>query len=181
MLKVVVVLTLVVVACSSPLPSAQSSPSPSPSPSPTVAPLPTGWTQVAKSGFSLGLPPTWRAIELDAQTISSGMRALREANPTFAEAYTEEALLQLVSSGIKVMAFDFGAPTAATNMNVLTTRLDSESSVDFVAQTGAAAFEEPKSSDLVLHTDVIGVEESVRRIVELMRARGYLREPPSRR
>jgi bifunctional enzyme CysN/CysC len=44
-----------------------------------------------------------------------------------------------------------------------------------------AAFEEPKSSDLVLQTDQISVEESVRRIVELMKARGYLREPPPRR
>ena len=44
-----------------------------------------------------------------------------------------------------------------------------------------AAFEEPKSPDLVLQTDQISVEESVRRIVELMKARGYLREPPSRR
>ena len=42
-----------------------------------------------------------------------------------------------------------------------------------------AAFEEPKSSDLVLQTDQISVEESVRRIVELMKARGYL-EPTSR-
>jgi bifunctional enzyme CysN/CysC len=40
-----------------------------------------------------------------------------------------------------------------------------------------AAFEEPKSPDLVLQTDQISVEESVRRIVELMKARGYLREP----
>ena len=44
-----------------------------------------------------------------------------------------------------------------------------------------AAFEEPKSPDLVLQTDQISVEESVHRIVELMRVRGYLREPPSRR
>ena len=44
-----------------------------------------------------------------------------------------------------------------------------------------AAFEEPKSSDLVLQTDQISIEESVRRIIELMKARGYLREPPSRR
>jgi bifunctional enzyme CysN/CysC len=44
-----------------------------------------------------------------------------------------------------------------------------------------AAFEEPKSPDLVLQTDQFGVEEGVRRIAELMKARGYLREPPSRR
>ena len=44
-----------------------------------------------------------------------------------------------------------------------------------------AAFEEPKSSDLVLQTDQISIEESVRRIIELMKARGYLREPTSRR
>jgi bifunctional enzyme CysN/CysC len=38
-----------------------------------------------------------------------------------------------------------------------------------------AAFEEPKAPDLVLETDRIGVDESVGRIVELMKARGYLR------
>jgi bifunctional enzyme CysN/CysC len=38
-----------------------------------------------------------------------------------------------------------------------------------------AAFEEPRAPDLVLPTDQIGVEESVNRIVELMRSRGYLR------
>jgi bifunctional enzyme CysN/CysC len=38
-----------------------------------------------------------------------------------------------------------------------------------------APFEEPKSPDLVLQTDQISVEESVDRIVALMKARGYLR------
>jgi bifunctional enzyme CysN/CysC len=37
-----------------------------------------------------------------------------------------------------------------------------------------AAFEEPKAPDLVLQTDQISVEESVGRIVELMKSRGYL-------
>ena len=36
-----------------------------------------------------------------------------------------------------------------------------------------AEFEEPKTPDLVLQTDQISVEESVSRIVELMRSRGY--------
>ena len=38
-----------------------------------------------------------------------------------------------------------------------------------------AAFEEPKTPDLVLQTDQIGVDESVSRIVTLMKSRGYLR------
>jgi bifunctional enzyme CysN/CysC len=38
-----------------------------------------------------------------------------------------------------------------------------------------AAFEEPKAPDLVLQTVEISVEESVRRIVELMKARSFLR------
>ncbi|OWK46911.1 sulfate adenylyltransferase subunit CysN [Fimbriiglobus ruber] len=38
-----------------------------------------------------------------------------------------------------------------------------------------AAFEEPKAPDLVLQTDQIGVDECVRRIIELMKSRGYLR------
>jgi bifunctional enzyme CysN/CysC len=37
-----------------------------------------------------------------------------------------------------------------------------------------AAFEEPKSADLVLETDRISVDESVNRIVELMKSRGYM-------
>lgn len=37
-----------------------------------------------------------------------------------------------------------------------------------------AAFEEPKSPDLRLQTDQLSVDESVRRIVELMKSRGYL-------
>ena len=37
-----------------------------------------------------------------------------------------------------------------------------------------AAFEEPTAADLVLETDRIGVDESVARIVELMKARGFL-------
>ncbi|HYH63826.1 MAG TPA: adenylyl-sulfate kinase, partial [Urbifossiella sp.] len=37
-----------------------------------------------------------------------------------------------------------------------------------------AAFEEPAAPDLVLPTDQLSVDESVNRIVELMRARGYL-------
>jgi len=43
-----------------------------------------------------------------------------------------------------------------------------------------AAFEEPKSPDLVLHTDQLDVDASVTRIIELMKARGYLRERSSR-
>ena len=37
-----------------------------------------------------------------------------------------------------------------------------------------AAFEEPKAPDLVLQTDQISVDESVSRIVELMKSRGFL-------
>jgi len=38
-----------------------------------------------------------------------------------------------------------------------------------------AAFEEPASPDLVLHTDQIDVEESVTQIIDLMKAKGFLR------
>jgi bifunctional enzyme CysN/CysC len=38
-----------------------------------------------------------------------------------------------------------------------------------------AAFEEPTSPDLVLRTDRASVDESVGRIVDVMKARGYLR------
>ncbi len=38
-----------------------------------------------------------------------------------------------------------------------------------------AAFEEPKTPDLVLQTDQTSIDESVNRIVELMKSRGYMR------
>lgn len=38
-----------------------------------------------------------------------------------------------------------------------------------------AAFEEPTAPDLVLNTDQLDVDASVARIIEIMRARGYLR------
>ncbi len=38
----------------------------------------------------------------------------------------------------------------------------------------SAAFEEPSTPDLVLETDQIDVDESVSRIVELMKAKGFL-------
>jgi bifunctional enzyme CysN/CysC len=38
-----------------------------------------------------------------------------------------------------------------------------------------AAFEEPRAPDLVLQTDHVSVDESVSRIVEVMKSRGYLR------
>jgi bifunctional enzyme CysN/CysC len=37
-----------------------------------------------------------------------------------------------------------------------------------------ATFEEPKSPDLVLQTDEISVEESVTRIIELMKSKGFI-------
>ena len=38
-----------------------------------------------------------------------------------------------------------------------------------------ATFEEPKSPDLVLQTDQISIDQSVERIIELMKSRGFLR------
>ena len=70
----------------------------------------------------------------------------------------------------------------ATYNRSATLRLALETDALRIAQMPGvtAAFEAPKSSDLVLRTDEISVEESVRRIVELMKAKGFLREPTSR-
>ena len=68
----------------------------------------------------------------------------------------------------------------ATEAKVVLMRLADEGKIAQMPGV-TAAFEEPKSPDLVLQTDQISVEESVHRVVELMRARGYLREPPLRR
>ncbi|HEV8228630.1 MAG TPA: hypothetical protein VGQ86_01635 [Candidatus Limnocylindria bacterium] len=128
-----------------PTPTASTAPSPSASPSPTAVPLPSGWTAVTKTEFSVGLPPTWRAIELDPQTVSASFRALRDTNPTFAQSYDEAALAQLANAGLKMFAFDLGPGGTsggfATNMNISITALNADVSLDFLAQTSAAQVE----------------------------------------
>jgi hypothetical protein len=124
---------------STPTPTAAATLSPTPSPN---AALPAGWTTTirASDGFSIALPPTWRAIELDSQTFAAAYKALADQNPNFAAALSPDQAQGLLAEGIKVMAFDFSRPQGgfATNMNVIHEELPVETSLDVLTQINTA-------------------------------------------
>jgi hypothetical protein len=98
---------------------------------------------VAKTQFTFGLPPTWRAIDLDPQTISATMKAFRDANPGAGAVFTEDQIIQLANAGIRAFALDLGPSTTAsfaTNMNVIV-QTASGISLDVLAQASAATLE----------------------------------------
>src|ERR671931_2921217 len=85
-------LALALAACSGPAVS-QTTPSPTPAPTASATPAPpAGWstTTRASDGFSIALPPTWRAIALDPQTFASAYKTLADQNPSFAAALSPE-------------------------------------------------------------------------------------------
>lgn len=144
---ILIVLCALVIACGQAPASIQTTPSPTPtaSPSPTAATLPAGWSSVTKTEFTFGLPPTWRVIDLDPQTISASMKLFRDANPTLAATYSEDQLINLAGAGIRVFGVDLGPSTTAafaTNMNVTVQTMSAATvSLDVLVQTSAATIE----------------------------------------
>jgi len=142
----ILILALVAAAgCSAPTASAPSptpTPTPTPSPSPTKSPLPAGWSTVTRvsDGFSISIPPTWRAIDMDPQTLSAAFKTMVDQNPALAQSYSVEQMQALVQQGIKVMAFDFGTG-GHTNLNVLQQTLPSEMSASVFSQLAASQVE----------------------------------------
>jgi hypothetical protein len=80
---------------------------------------------------------------MDPQTMASAFKAMVDQNPTMAQAYSLEQIQTLTQQGIKVMAFDFGAPSVGiiTNMNVIHQQLPSEMSADVFSQLAASQVE----------------------------------------
>ena len=94
----------------------------------------------ANDGFSISIPPTWRAIDMDPQTMKAAFNTMVEQNPSLAESYSVEQMQALVQQGIKVMAFDFGSG-GHTNLNVLEQSLPSEMSASVFSQLAASQVE----------------------------------------
>jgi len=92
-------------------------------------------------GFSISIPPTWRAIDLDPQTMNAAFKSMVEQNPALTQSYSLEQLQTLGQQGIKVMAFDFGNGGGHTNLNVLQQKLPSEMSVTVFTQLAASQVE----------------------------------------
>src|SRR5882672_9759562 len=130
----ILIVALLLAGCSAPTASA--------SPSPTKSPLPAGWSTVtrASDGFSISIPPTWRAIDMDPQTMNAAFKTMVEQNPALAQSYSVEQMQALVQPGIKVMAFDFGSG-GHTNLNVLQQALPSEMSASVFSQLAASQVE----------------------------------------
>jgi hypothetical protein len=91
-------------------------------------------------GFSISIPPSWRAIDMDPQTMNSAFKTMVEQNPSLAQSYSVEQMQALVQQGIKVMAFDFGSG-GRTNVNVLQQALPSEMSASVFSQLAASQVE----------------------------------------
>jgi hypothetical protein len=143
---ILILALLLAAGCSSPTASASPTPTPTPtptpSPSPTKSPLPAGWSTVTRAadGFTISIPPTWRAIDMDPQTMTAAFKTMVEQNPSLAQTYSVEQMQALVQQGIKVMAFDFGNG-GHTNLNVLEQALPTEMSASVFAQLAASQVE----------------------------------------
>src|SRR5438270_12811594 len=115
---ILLVALLLAAGCSSPSASVAPTPTPTPVPSPTKSPLPAGWSTVTRSadGFSIAIPPTWRAIDLDPQTMASAFKTMVEQNPSIGQAYSVEQMQVMAPAWFKVMEIDFGKG-GSTNHN----------------------------------------------------------------
>ena len=136
---ILILALLLVAGCSSPSASVAPTPTPTPVPSPTKSPLPAGWSTVTRSadGFSIAIPPTWRAIDLDPQTMASAFKTMVEQNPSIGQAYSVDQMQAMVQQGIKVMAFDFGNG-GQTNLNVIHQALPYELTAGDFSQLAAS-------------------------------------------
>jgi hypothetical protein len=139
-------LALALVACS---PSASTPASPTPTDRPTATPSPTitiesGWTkeESAQGHFSVALPPKWKRIDLDSQTLDAAVATIDD--PQMKRALGTQ-LQSLSASGVTFVAFDFtperATPGFLTNINVIKTTLPRSYSLDVIAQLSVAQLE----------------------------------------
>jgi preprotein translocase subunit SecD len=75
--------------------------------------LETGWVLYEKpaEGFALALPPTWKQIDMEPNTINTDLDLLEESNPEIGKLLKEEAPV-MVASGTKFWSVDLD-PAAA--------------------------------------------------------------------
>lgn len=92
-----------------------------------AAPAPprgAGWQSFSRpaEGFSVELPPGWKAIDLSATDLQDSINQMMTASPELAEAFGDQ-LPAMAASGVKLFAVDtqtdFAKVGFATNFNVL--------------------------------------------------------------
>lgn len=77
--------------------------------------LPAGWELVSADGFVVGLPATWRELDLAAGDLESMAEALGENSAVAEVLRSQSSLLQTA----ELFAYDTSDVTFATNLNVL--------------------------------------------------------------
>ena len=178
------VVACVAVACGAGQTASNASPStavsetPSATPSPTPVPsatIPAGWTLVEKKTqtgqASFALPPTWRVIDLDADTVARSFAAIASANPDFGKAFTLDQMRSLGAAGLYVYGFDFDPTTASsgflTNMNALTQATKVTFTLDSFAQLNAGQIEVQLKAKTISSTKVrVGALDGIRNVYE---------------
>jgi len=125
-----------------PTPTVTSSPTPTLTPSltPTITPTEAegpftitlgedGWKyyHYQEFGFSIGLPPKWTHLDLNAIDLESMLSAASEKNPELASIFSSEYIKQLATAGIKMIALDTTPDSLkggiSTNLNILVSDL----------------------------------------------------------
>jgi len=154
-LLAVALVLMALASCGGPAPTATRVPptaTPQPTPTPPVATptLEAGWVLYEKpaDGFAIALPPTWRQIDMDPQTLGASLDAIKAQNPELAPQLEGQAR-SLLEAGIKFFGFDLApealATGAATNVNVLSQSLPAEVSLDFYVQLSVGQLENMSS------------------------------------
>ena len=133
----------------SPPPSSSPSPSPSAiSSGVTSRSLDNGWTrlEVTSEGFTIDVPPKWRSLVLDPQTLDAATKTAIAQNPDLATVLSSDAMRQAMASGVKLFAFDLdpahNVSGFGNNLNILKQPLNAAISLDFYTQVNVAQIEE---------------------------------------
>ena len=107
--------------------------------------LATGWILYEKpiDGFAIALPPAWKQIDMDLQTIDAMIKFYKETDPQMADLM--EKSRSSVSAGLKFMAFDLAPGSRTknylTNVTVEKSRLQAEISLNVYVQIVAGQME----------------------------------------
>jgi hypothetical protein len=132
-------------------PAATRSPSATPEPSPTM-PEPTeeptaepeatenpaagvglleGWVLEDRSadGFTVALPPTWKALDLSPEAWESYLQVLGEANPQFSQLLAAQAQ-SLLASGCKLWALELDPAAVSSGRSANITVLEQSQTVE---------------------------------------------------
>jgi len=139
-------------ATSKPEPTATSEPEPTDEPAPEPEEVAGGnvdsdwlWYGIAEDGYYLALPPEWREIDMDPETMNASLDALEQENSDVATLLSNAQVENLIISGISFYGFDLSPQAIGdefpTSINVLKQPLGAEISLDVYTELNVGALE----------------------------------------